>query len=78
MNLSKNKLNLNAAYFFILFKWVTKLQTIIDYVHIQFSSKHHLGKVICICDSQTVEIFTEAGFEIEVREYYQILFILWN
>ena len=32
---------------------------------IHFSSKQHLGKVICICDSKTVEIFTEAGFEVE-------------
>ena len=32
---------------------------------IHFSSKQHLDKVICICDSTYVDIFTEAGFEIE-------------
>ena len=32
---------------------------------IHFSSKQHLGKIICNCDSKVVEIFTEAGFELE-------------
>lgn len=39
------------------------VQTLKRIIH--FSSKQHLGKIICNCDSKFVEIFTEAGFELE-------------
>ncbi|BCZ44470.1 putative beta-lysine N-acetyltransferase [Clostridium gelidum] len=32
---------------------------------IHFSSKEHLGKIICNCDSESLIIFEEAGFELE-------------
>ena len=32
---------------------------------IHFSSKEHLGKIICNCDSEPLIIFEEAGFELE-------------
>lgn len=32
---------------------------------IHFSSKQHLGKIICNCDIESFEIFVHAGFELE-------------
>ncbi|AWK52142.1 putative beta-lysine N-acetyltransferase [Clostridium beijerinckii] len=32
---------------------------------IHFSSREHLGKIICNCDSESFEIFVEAGFDLE-------------